>query len=148
MRTISQLVVTVAAAVTLGAFALDARGTPPPAAVETTTLQEGFSFGLKDLQVPQQGGNTLNVSVRYSYKTGIRNDEYPDFRLLARACEDFLRDYPDKKAFWEVLNKDLTVAVMEQFPALASITVEIQVSPTSAIPYPRSSTVTRRHDPR
>ena len=147
MKIVFQFVVAIAAAILLGTSAPVARGTPP-AVVETATLQEGFSFQLKDLQVPQQGGNTLNVSVRYSYKAGIRNDEYPDFRLLARACEDFLRDYPDKKAFWEVLNKELTAAVMERFPALASITVEIQVSPTSAIPYPRASTVTRSHDPR
>lgn len=143
MKTIFQLIAAVAAAMSLGSSTLPvARGTPP-AVVETTALQEGFSFHLKDLQVPQQGGNTLNISVRYFYKPGIQNTEYPDFRQLARACEDFLRDYPDKKAFWEVLNKELTAALLERFPALTSVTVEIGVVPTSAIPYPRASTVTR-----
>ena len=139
------ILVAVATAVSLGLTATVADDKPPPAsaAATTATLQEGFSFSLQNLQVSQQGGNTLDLSVRYAYRAGIRNDEYPDYRLLARTCEEFLRDYPNKKAFWEVLNKELTATLLERFPALNSITVEMQVEPTSTIPQPRASTVTR-----
>jgi hypothetical protein len=125
-----------------------ARCDTPVAGIESASLREGFSFQLKDCEVPQQGGNRLGVSVRYDYQHGIRSEDYPDFRLVARACEEFLSGYPDKKAFWEVVNKELTAVLLEKFPALASVTVEIQVPATSAIPYARSSTVTRHRDPR
>ncbi len=113
---------------------------------KSAALQEGFAFELRDLSVPLQGGNSLTVSVQYGYRDGIRTEEYPDFRLLARACEDFFANYPDKKAYWEVLNKELTALLLERFPALKHITVEIRVAPTSAIPYARSSRVTRSRD--
>ena len=86
------------------------------------------------------------MAVRYRYRSGLRNDEYPDYRLLARACEDFLANFPDKKAFWEIVNKELTAALLERFPALATITVELHVAPTAAITQSRTSTVTRHRD--
>lgn len=118
-----------------------------PATLAAVTLQEAFSFQLKDLAVRHQGGNTLGVAVRYTYVEGIPDADYPDFRVLAQTCEEFLTRYPQESAFWEVVNKELTQTLLDKFPALAAVTVELHVSATSRIPYGRASTVTRRRSP-
>ena len=108
-----------------------------------TRVQERFEFELRDLKVAHQGGNTLTLKLRYDYRPGLKPAEYPDFRKLAQSCEEFFKGYPNDTDFWEILNLKLTARLLREFPALAAITVEIQVAPTERIPFPRSSTVTR-----
>ena len=104
---------------------------------------EGFSFQMRDYSINHQGLNTLNVNVRYAYREGLRPEDYPDFQDLDKTCDEFFAHYPNPDTFWEVLNKELTSKLLEEFPALSSVTIEIQVSPTARIPFPRASTVTR-----
>lgn len=116
---------------------------PSHAAEGQETVAEGFQFEMRDLAVAHQGGNSLNLKVSYQYKLRLKADEYPDFTLLNRASEEFFAGYPNQTDFWEILNLKLTGALLEKFPALASITIEIRVAPTPRIPFPRASTVTR-----
>ena len=108
-----------------------------------TRVQEHFEFEIRDLKVSHQGGNTLTLKVRYTYRTGLKPADYPDFRKLAETAEEFFRSYPNDGDFWEIVNLKLTMRFLREFPALASVTLEIQVAPTDRIPYSRSSTVTR-----
>ncbi len=108
-----------------------------------SSVVERFEFELRDRAVAHQGGNALNLKVTYTYQPRLKPAAYPDFTLLARACDEFFASYPNRTDFWEILNLKLTSLLLAKFPALASITVEIHVAPTASIPYPRSSTVTR-----
>ena len=119
---------------------------PVPSAVSADAQappHEGFSFQMRDYSINHQGLNTLNVSVRYNYKDGIRTEDYPDFQELDKTCDDFFVHYPNPDTYWEILNKELTARLLEKYPMLSSVTIEIQVSPTARIPFPRASTVTR-----
>ena len=87
--------------------------------------------------------NNLNIKVRYCYETGISDNKYPDFRLIAKDIQDFLENYPDEIGYWEIVNKKLTLMVLKKYPVLSSITSEIQVSPSRLVPYLRSSIATR-----
>jgi hypothetical protein len=109
----------------------------------STRVQEQFEFVMQDLKVAHQGGNTLTLTLRYDYRPGLQSAEYPDFRRLARACEEFFKSYPNDTDYWEILNLKLTARLLREFPAVAKMTVEIQVAPTDQIPFPRTSTVTR-----
>ena len=77
------------------------------------------------------------------YRPGLKARDYPDFTSLARTTQEFLQTYPNDTDFWEILNLKLTDMLLHEYPALAAITIEIQVAPTEKIPFPRASMVTR-----
>lgn len=111
---------------------------------DSAPLIEEFSFLIKDFKLNHQSEiNNLNITVRYRYAANISNAEYPDFRLIAKAIEELLNNYPNEKDYWEILNKKITLMVLEKFPPIVRVTSEIQVSPSALVPYFRSSIVTR-----
>ena len=107
-------------------------------------LIEEFSFILQDFKMNHQGeNNNLNIKIRYCYKSRISNSEYPDFTVVAKDIQNFLNNYPNKDDYWEILNKKLTLMVLEKYPVLANISSEIEVSPSRLTAYTRSSIVMR-----
>ena len=107
-------------------------------------LVEEFSFLIKDFKLTHQSENhNLNITVRYRYLSNIANAEYPDFRLIAKDIEELLTHYPNRKDYWEIVNKKITLMVLEKYPAIVKVRSEMQVSPSSLAPYFRSSIVTR-----
>jgi len=107
-------------------------------------LVEEFSFSIKDFKVDHQGQNNLNISVKYSYRANMAVSDYPDFRLIAKDIEMFLTNYPNETDYWEIVNKKITALILKKYSTLVSVTSQIEVSPTPAIPYLRSSITTRR----
>ncbi len=116
---------------------------------EATTVKSGglveqFSFLIKDFKIDHQGeNNNLNVTIWYRYKAHLSNAEYPDFMLVAKDIETLLTSYPNEGDYWEILNKKITLLVLEKYPAISKITSQLQVSPSPKDPYLRSSIVTR-----
>ena len=107
-------------------------------------LVEEFGFSISNFQIDHQGEkNTLNVIIRYRYRSNLTRDEYPDFTLIAKDIENLLGNYPVKSDYWELVNKRLTQMVLQKYPVLAEITSQIEVSPTPSVRYPRTSIVTR-----
>ena len=108
------------------------------------TLREGFVFYFRDFKLEHQGEwHRLNITVRYDYVSGIADQDYPDYVPIAKFVEDFLTNYPNENAYWEIVNKQLTGRLLERYPALASITCELQVAPSPRLHLTRASTVTR-----
>ena len=104
---------------------------------------EDFSFQIKDFKMNHQSEiNNLNIVLRYRYLANIPDTKYPDFRLIAKDIENLLTHYPNDSDYWEILNKNLTMMVLKNFPVIMSVTCEIQVSPSRLDPYSRSSIVT------
>jgi hypothetical protein len=117
---------------------------PRPAANQTSSLSERFTFALKDFRMDHQGEvQTLNIKISVLYVNGIQDTAYPDFRVIARDVETLLGKYPNKTDYWEIVNKRLTGLILDRFPSISRVTSEIEVSPSASVPYLRSSTVTR-----
>jgi hypothetical protein len=109
-----------------------------------TALAEGFYFLMNDYKMEHQGEvNTLNIKLSYEYNAGIADQEYPDFIPIRKDVDAFLREYPNETAFWEIVNKQLTARLLEKYPAIASVTCELQVTPSSKYSFIRGSLVTR-----
>ncbi|MBL8187137.1 MAG: hypothetical protein JNK38_03975 [Acidobacteria bacterium] len=99
---------------------------------------------MNDYKMEHQGEvNTLNIKLSYEYNAGIADQEYPDFIPIRKDVDAFLREYPNETAFWEIVNKQLTAKLLEKYPALASVTCDLQVTPSSKYSFTRGSTVTR-----
>ena len=111
--------------------------------VQGDRLVEGFSFLIKDLTVDHQGQNNLNITVKYRYRANMMVSDYPDFRLIAKDIETFLKNYPNETDYWEIVNKKITLLILDKYSSIESVTSQIEVSPTTAVPYLRSSISTR-----
>jgi hypothetical protein len=112
------------------------------------SIVEEFSFQIKDFKMDHQTQtNNLNISISYRYMANIQKSEYPDFRWLAKDVETLLGNYPNEDDYWEIINKQITRLLLNKYPAITSVTVELKVDPTSLIPYTRSSRVTRSRTP-
>jgi hypothetical protein len=108
------------------------------------SLIEEFSFQIKDFKMDHQTQtNNLNISISYRYITNIQKSQYPDFRWLAKDVETLLSNYPNKDDYWEIVNKQITLLLLNKYPGIASVTCDLKVDPSSLVPYTRSSRVTR-----
>ena len=120
----------------------------PTSRNQASALTEEFSFLIKDFKVHHQGeDNNLHMTILLRYKSNISRAEYPDFRSIAKDIETLLKNYPNGDDYWELVNKRLTSLVLEKYPPVAKVTITIQVSPSSGVPYFRSSKVTRERTP-
>ena len=113
-------------------------------AAYSQSLVEEFSFVIKDFKMDHQTQtNNLNISIPYRYTPNIKKSEYPDFRWLAKDVETLLSNYPNKDDYWEIVNKQITLLLLNKYPGITSVTSDLKVDPTSLVPYTRSSRVTR-----
>jgi hypothetical protein len=115
--------------------------------VNSGVTVEEFSFLIKDFKIEHQGEtNNLNITIQYRYRVNIAVSEYPDFRLVAKAIEMFLTNYPNEKDYWEILNKKISLLVLDKYLPITKVTCQMQVSPSTLVPYLRSSIVTRQRN--
>ncbi|MEG5050193.1 MULTISPECIES: hypothetical protein [unclassified Microcoleus] len=104
-------------------------------------LGEAWDFKIPNYSIDHQGLNNLNMDVKYQYKPGITQDEYPDFVPIYKSIDSFLTNYPNETDFWEILNKSLTQKLLAENPALDSLQINLEVLPTNRLPYERASIV-------
>lgn len=105
---------------------------------------EEFSFAIKDFKMDHQTQtNNLNITISYRYIANIQKSDYPDFRWLAKDVESLLANYPNKDDYWEIVNKQITLTLLNKYAGIASVTCDLKVDPSSLVPYTRSSRVTR-----
>ena len=105
---------------------------------------EEFSFAIKDFKMDHQTQtNNLNITISYRYTANIQKSDYPDFRWLAKDVESLLANYPNKDDYWEIVNKQITLTLLNKYAGIASVTCDLKVDPSSLVPYTRSSRVTR-----
>ena len=105
---------------------------------------EGFYFLMNDYKMEHQGeANTLNIKVSYEYNANLADHQYPDFIPIRKDADVFLREYPNETTFWEIVNKQLTAMILKKYPAIVSVTCEIQVTPSPKYPFTRGSIITR-----
>src|SRR5690349_16427915 len=101
---------------------------------------EEFSFVIKDFKMEHQTQtNNLNISISYRYVANIQKSEYPDFRWLAKDVENLLTNYPNKDDYWEIVNKRITLMLLNKYPGITSVTCDLKVDPSNLVPYSRSS---------
>jgi len=109
-------------------------------------LSQKWNFSLANYPIEHQGLNNLNIDVNYKYQDGIQDYQYPDFVPIYKSIDNLLVNYPNETDFWEIVNKNLTEKVLADNPAIASVTVNLEILPSNELPYDRSSTVTRTAD--
>ena len=105
--------------------------------------QESFGFKIPDYPIEHQGQALLNIQVDYRFITTrpLQTEDYINYVPLAQEIDQFLRRYPNETEYWEILNKNLVDFILEKYPSIGSLRVQVDVSPNVAALYARSSTV-------
>ncbi|MGA0887886.1 MAG: DUF4114 domain-containing protein [bacterium] len=122
-------------------------------------FDESFSFSISDYGLDHQGGAVVDILVDLDFKEGIGTInpfDYPEFVSIVEFIKKYLVDYPNETDFWEILNKNLTSALLTEIiptnfgveyqlsEVVDTIKVDIQVeSGSSLVNQPRSSTVSQ-----
>lgn len=123
---------------------------------EPESLQGELGFLIEQYPIHHQGANKLNITLSCTLKAsyGESNsidhiptdnpDEVaaPDSLMVYHQITDFLRSYPNEKDYWEIVNRNLTEAILAKNSMVASVTTTLEVLPTQQAPYTRSTTVT------
>lgn len=120
----------------------------PPKHRREILCRETWSFTISGYDMRHdEGVYRLDIEVSYTYVPGIRDDEYPDWRLVAADIKDFLDRYPNPKHYWEIVNKGLAKTLAAKYPVLDSLTIKIVVPPLESNALQRTSTVTLKRRP-
>lgn len=105
-----------------------------------TSTSTSISFELDDLLFSSQEA-VADVSFNMDYIVGIEDSKFLDVNTIADSIEDYLANVPSEGDFFEVVAQDLTQflatdAGLGLSEVAESITVEFNVKPYSAIPFP------------
>ncbi|MBD3883700.1 hypothetical protein IFO70_18210 [Phormidium tenue FACHB-886] len=124
--------------------------------LETEPLRREWGFLIEQYPIQHQGKNKLNFTLRCVPKVSdpggstpvenIARAESPDSSTIYRQITNFLSSYPNEDDYWERVNRNLTEAILREYPMLASVTANLEVLPTQQTPYTRSTTVTHTDD--
>jgi hypothetical protein len=110
-------------------------------------ISDIVSFSLQDITSPIDGGIVTDVTVNLDYIDGIDSNAFKDVIPLGNYIKDFLGNYPVEAGLYEVLNRDLTQALISDSnlglsKVLDSLSVNLDVEP-KIIPFQFDNTVTR-----
>lgn len=113
-------------------------------AQECQRQEEIFSFQVPTYAIQHQGGAILNIKVAYRLTPeAIAQKAYPDFVPIRKDIDGFLIKYPNETDFWEIVNRNLVQFLLDKYPQMSSLTLELGVMPTPQEAFPRSSIVRR-----
>jgi hypothetical protein len=116
-----------------------------PATTQAATFTaDALTFAIERHPLDQQGPQVIDLLVRLDYKLDIGRKEYPDFEEVYRNLLVWMKEYPDKTAYWEPFNRDLAAKLLETYPMVVGATLELKVHHTFSIQYPHTSIVTVR----
>ena len=110
-------------------------------------INDIISFQLEDVTSPIDGGIVADVTVNLDYVDGIDSSVFKDVIPIGDYVEDFLANYPVEAGLYEVLNRDLTQALLNDSniglsEVLDSLSVNLDVEP-KIIPFQFDNTNTR-----
>lgn len=106
--------------------------------------EEIFTFQMPIYAIQHQGGAILNIKLAYRLTPeAIAQRDYPDIMPIRKDIDNFFVNYPNETDFWEILNRNLAQLLLDKYPQMSSLSLEINVMPTPQEPFSRSSIVKR-----
>lgn len=92
--------------------------------------KNNFQFQVDGYHTKRQGGQTLNVYVRYALKDNADYSSYPDYRELRTIAMRYLEptDKLPENTFWEIIAAKLGEELMSRYP-FSGVSVQFLVHP-------------------
>lgn len=92
--------------------------------------KNNFQFQISSYKTQRQGGQTLDLYVRYAMKDNVDYSSYPDYRDLRSITLKYLEptDALPVNIFWEIIAAKMAEELMSRYP-LSGISVQMLVYP-------------------
>ena len=104
--------------------------------------EEDFTFEVPTYAIQHQGGAILNIKVAYRLTPeAITQKAYPDFVPIRKEIDRFFVNYQNETDYWEIVNRNLVQFILDKYPQMSSLRIQLGVMPTPNAPFPRSSIV-------
>lgn len=104
--------------------------------------EESVAFQIPSYKIQHQGEAVLNIKVAYRITPdAIEQKDYPDFMPMKNDIDRFFVNYPNETDYWEIVNNNLSKFILDKYPQISSLSIELDVMPTSQEPFPHSSIV-------
>lgn len=100
----------------------------------------GNRLALQGYEITHQGDHILNLNVSYQWDAPQRILASPPNELQS-FIEHFLVTYPNEDDYWEMVNRNLVIALSEAYPGLVNIIIKIDVEPCGQFPHRRGTVV-------
>jgi hypothetical protein len=88
---------------------------------------EAVSFVMMNYEIHHQGINKLDIKISYWYGKQLKNNGYVNDSVLRFRVDSVLSHYPNTTDWWEIVNKNLTRFIMDQYPHIDSLASDILV---------------------
>lgn len=87
-----------------------------------------FQFVIPKYHTTRQSGQTVNIYVRYAYRSNLPTSEYPDYRILRTKILRYMEpsDELPAEVFWEILATNMGRELMKDFP-LDGVSIQLTV---------------------
>lgn len=76
------------------------------------------------------------LSIRICYQT---SDDALDPAFVKQCATRFLNNYPNEKDYWEIMNVNMASCLVQSYPTIRTLEIEIEVSPDAWVPFHRRS---------
>lgn len=112
--------------------------TPTPK--QPITLHENYSITLENLAVTigKQKQN-LTIIASWQYQPNVKPSDYIDSNQVVKSINVFFQGYPNKDAYWELINHDLTTSIFDNYSQMHKLTMTLILPPSKADPYAKIS---------
>lgn len=100
------------------------------------SLNEFYSVEVKKFNVfIDNAKHDIDIYITWNFKTNPTPDDYIDSNLVVNTVKTFLKEYPNKSDFWEVVNHKLTSHMIDKFKQVKSFSIKLDVPATKMDPY-------------
>jgi len=91
-------------------------------------LKESFNFTKLNYLICQETFRSLNLHVAWDMKDNPNpTTDYPDYQWIDEAMDTFFKEHPVSFSEWKTLNPQLQAYLLERFPTVTSMDVEITI---------------------
>lgn len=91
-------------------------------------LEESFGFEIKDFKFHNCVPMHVNLDVFYHYIDNPQKSDYPDFRWIADAINQYIAQRPEPCKDWPELKQELIQHVQAQFPVIKTLDIKATLS--------------------
>jgi hypothetical protein len=92
--------------------------------------KNNFQFQISEYHTQRQGGQILDLYIRYAMKEDVDYSKYPDYRELRKIAVKYLEptDALPVNTYWEVIAAKLAKDLMSKYP-ISGISTQVLVYP-------------------
>jgi hypothetical protein len=109
--------------ITLGFTSLDAAANQ-----DVYSEKNYFYFAIPKYNTKRQGGQTVNIYVKFAYKKGLPTSQYVDYRLMRKDMLQYMEPSSKLPAeiFWEIIATKIGRTLMHRYP-IEGVSVQLEI---------------------